>query len=63
MRVFWWSDPMSPVRQLRTATMEGGQHGPIDILNQFDVEVALLIAQQDAKEISWQTAQVLGWPT
>ena len=63
MRVFWWSDPTSLNRQLRTATMEGGQHGQVDVLNQFDVEVALLIAREDAKEISWQTAQVLGWPT
>ena len=62
MRVFWWSDPMSPTRMLRTALLEGGLHAQIDSLPMFDVQVAHLLAE-GAQEISWKTAQLLGWPT
>jgi len=62
MRLFWWSNPMSPTRMLRTADMAGGPNGQIHVLNQVDIEMALLISE-GAQEISWQTAQLLGWPT
>ena len=62
MRVFWWSSPEASQRVLRTANLEDGQFAPIDQLNGFALEVVDLLAN-DAHEISWGTAQTLGWPT
>ena len=63
MRVFWWSDPMSQTRTLRTADMTEGQHARIDTMDAYDVGGVLAAFAENGHEISWQTAQLLGWPT
>jgi len=62
VRVFWWSGPTASYMTLYTAKLEDGPHQAVQPLPVTDIQMVILL-QEDAKEISWRTADLLGWPT
>ncbi len=61
MMVFWWSGPESPMKSLYAARLEDGPHQSVQSLPMTDVQLVVLL-QEEAKEISWKTASLLGFP-